>query len=173
MKKILFSLFLIVTCFVIQVQGQFDSGYPILVRGNSGLEVQIEAILDSTLSSTTAPESLATGWIDISDFDASTEYVQLWSLFDADGTADTSSVLIDIWGNETASWTGAVSIIQLLDTTTSNSAAYTASTLSNKRPKYVNIVFENKPTSGDNADDSVDVHAVIRFPLKDAKVTDE
>ena len=159
---------------VVGVNAQFDSGYPTLVRGNSGLEILIEATMDTTSGSY---DSLATEWIDISDFDATLEYAQLYSLFDADGHQDTVSVLIDLYGNESPSWTGAVSITQILDTTISSSATYTASTLSNKRPKYISLVLENKPTTdggaNKNADDSVDVHAVFRLPQKDAKITDE
>jgi len=172
MKKILLTLFL-TFCMVVGIYGQFDSGYPSLVRGNSGLEILIEATMDTTSGDN---DSLVTEWYDISDFDGTLEYTQLYSLIEADGTDDTVSVLIDLYGNESPSWTGAVSITQILDTTTSSSATYTASTLSNKRPKYISLVLENKPmTEGANlnADDSVDVHVVFRLPIKDAKIIDE
>lgn len=175
MKKALLTLVLSLV-YVGMTLAQFDSGYPILVRGDSRLEIQIEATLDTTAGSTTNPDSIATGWIDISDFDATNEYTQLYYKVTTGGALATDSawVLMDVFGNESASWTGAVNITQILDTTNSETAGYNASTLSNKRPKFINIVIEQESTvSGGGADDSVDVSAVFRFPIKDSKVRSE
>lgn len=183
MKK-LFSLLALVIVLSLPAYAQFDSGYPQTIRGNWGLEIRVEAQLDSTSGSTTAPDSLATGWIDISDFDSPLDYAQLyWDLGlngDQTSNSDTSAVLLDVWGNEANSWTGAVNIIQLVDTatyvsTTTLAPSYTASVLSNKRPRYINLVFENQSLTGDlhGIDDSVDVSFIFRLPIKDPKVTDE
>ena len=99
---------------------------------------------------------------------------------DVNAVGDTSAVLCDVWGNEEASWTGAVSIVQLVDTatfvtTTTLVATYAASQWSNKRPKYINVVWENQSIAGTLAgiDDSVSVSATLKFPLKDAVVQPE
>lgn len=170
MKKILFaSLLIVVLSFT--AFGQFDSGFPKYQRSNSEARFLIEATMGAA-----ATDSLATGWQDISDFDATLEYWQAYVNFSTGGAlaTDTGYVSIDVYGNESASWTGAVNIGQLVDTTGTEGASYTASAMSNKRPTYVNFVIENvSNVSGGNVDDSLDVSAVIKIPIKDAKVADE
>ena len=115
---------------------QFDSGYPILSRGNDGLEVRIEATMDASTY-----DSLTTGWIDISDFDATTEFIQLYYIMTSNAVEeDTTWLLVDVYGNESASFTGAVNLTQLVDTTNSETATYVASVLSNKRPRFFNFI---------------------------------
>ncbi len=190
MKKI-FAVLMLSLLFAVPSLAQFDSGYPQLVRSNGYLEIRIEAMLDSASS---GYDSIATttliGWVDISDFDNPLQHAQLF--WDVDlietGPGDTSGVLIEVWGSETASWTDAVSITQIVDTsgasagtadyyvsTTSIVPTYVASTLSNKRPKYITIVFENRSKTGNlhTFDDSLDVSAVFRLPVKEAKIQDE
>lgn len=167
MKKILFTLALTLVI-AVSTFAQFDTGYPKLVRGNWGLEIQVEATMDGS-----SYDSLTTGWVDISDFDDALEYAQIYYLMtdDGSGAADTSWLLIDAYGNEAASWTGAVNLGQLVDTTDSQSAVYVASTISNKRPKYINFIFEQATTvAGGNLDDSIDCKLRFRFPIKDAGV---
>ena len=169
MKKILFTLVLTLALVGMSF-AQFDSGYPKLVRGDTGYEIQVEATLDTTASSTTNPDSISTGWYDISDFDDPLEYVQLYYKVTSGGAlaTDTAFYFMNIYGNETKSFTNAVNIAQIVDTTNSEVAAYVASTLSNKRPKYINWVIRQKSTvSGGTADDSVDVIARLRFPIKE------
>jgi len=191
MKKIL-SVLILSLLFVVPSLAQWTSGYPTMVRSNSGLVITMEALLDS--STTSGYDSLATtsslGWVDISDFDASNEFVTLF--WDVDlietGPGDTSGVLIDLWGSPTPSWTDAVLITQLVDTsggsatgadvyvsTVSIVPTYVSSALGNIRPQYITVVIENRSKTGDlhTFDDSLTVSAVLRFPLKDAKITDE
>ena len=170
MKKILFVA-LISLLFTVEIFSQFDSGYPKYQRSNSEARFLIEATMGAA-----ATDSLVTGWQDISDFDATNEYWQVYTKLTTNGAlaTDTGYVSIDVYGNESASWTGAVNIGQIVDTTSSETAFYTASTLSNKRPTYVNFVIENvSNVSGGNNDDSLDVSVVIKIPIKDAKVADE
>lgn len=179
MKKFLLTTFLVLALFAINLQAQNTSGYPSWVRGNSGVEMRMDFMLDSTASSY---DSIATGWQDISDYDATNEYIQLFYKITrgTTGAGDTTAVLCDVWGNESASWTNAVNIVQLVDTATfviatTLAATYSASQWSNKRPKYINIVWENQSLTGNlhGIDDSVSVSAVLRFPLKDAKIDSE
>ena len=192
MKKFLLTTFLVLALFAINLQAQWDSGYPIMERGNSTFLIKMELTLDSTASSATAPDSLATGWYDISDFDASLEYATLFWDVDLDGDqdsgTDTSGVLIDLWGSESPSWTDAVLISALVDTsgaaassadyyvtTVSIVPTYVASAFSNKRPTYINIVLENQSKTGNlhTFDDSLGVSAVFKLPIKDAGVVNE
>ena len=171
MKKLFFSTLLISLLFVCEIFCQFDSGYPKFVRGNWGAEVLVEGTMNATTYDT-----LTTDWIDISDFDATTEYIQFYVNMSSDGAiaTDTSWIFVNAVGNESASSTGQVELGQIVDTTNSETAFYTASTISNKRPRYIKFVFGAASTvSGGNVDDSVGVSAVIKFPLKDAGVDSE
>lgn len=170
MKKILFAMILSLVMVGTSLS-QFDSGYPILARGNSGLEIKVEGTMDASTYDT-----LTTDWVDISDFDNTTQYVQIYVNTNSGGAlaTDTAWVFVNAVGNEVASSTGQAELGQVVDTTNSETPFYTATTISNKRPRFIKFVFGAASTvSGGNVDDSVDVSAVIRFPLKDAKVRDE
>lgn len=171
MKKLLFSALLISLLFVSENFCQFDSGYPKFVRGNWGAEVLVEGTLNATTYDT-----LTTDWIDISDFDASNEYIQFYVNTNSGGAlaTDTAWIYINAVGNEAASTTGQAELGQVVDTTNSETPFYTASTISNKRPRYIKFVIAAASTvSGGNVDDSVDVSAVIKLPLKDSGVDGE
>ena len=168
MKKILFTLVLTMLV-AVSTFAQHDTGSPKWVRADNGAEMRI----DGTMNGTTY-DTLATGWIDMSDYDATNEYIQIYYQMTGDanpsGLADTTWLYVNAVGNELPSFTGAVTLAQLVDTTNSETAAYVASTISNLRPKYINFIFGAASTvSGGDVDDSVDIKAVVRFPIKDAK----
>lgn len=142
MKK-LFSIIVLTLVLATSVFAQFTTGFnPEVKSEKSYLEITCKGVLDTAAGTY---DSLASRVFSLADFDAGAYFTVYHKFTSATGAPN---CLVDLYGSMDN--TNFVLIEQLVDTTTSETATFAATTLSYKRALYYKLVIEQVASGRDN-----------------------
>lgn len=146
---LVFALFAILS---LNVFAQFTTGYnPETKTSKSALLLTFAGVLDTAAGTY---DSLASQVFSLEDFDGE-GYFTFYKKFTS--TAGSPNILVDLYGSfDNSTYT---LVEQLQDTTTSETATFTAKNLSNARAKYYKLVIEQVASGRDNSTFDVRIYA--------------